>query len=349
MRPNVDSARLVETRLNSMQDEQTHFQQRRVKKVDVVTPLIVPSFSSYRFPHVEDIYNLLKDKLYGVCLVSAMDIASGQIPPDAAEEVNLVLIDSGMYEARMSELVGLNYRPNIGNCVWTRQDFLAVAGSLDHFANVIMVNYDSIEPIEQQIKQALGDFMCAPQAASDFLVKPESTTQLLNVAKLGKYTKELGQFDVIGITARDAGNSLAQRCSAIVMLRDILNDAGLNLPIHVFGAINPLEVLTYSLCGADIFDGLSWLRVRFRESGSAPIDEAAFDGGLSNLTDFELRARVWVSNLRLLYRLQQSLHQYSLSSDLFELAQEFPIARKAARIADLAGAEIVAERGDTSK
>ena len=53
-----------------MQDEQPHCQPRRVEKVDVSTPLIVPSFSSCGFPHVADIYDLMKDKLYGVCLGS---------------------------------------------------------------------------------------------------------------------------------------------------------------------------------------------------------------------------------------------------------------------------------------
>ena len=332
-----------------MPDEQPHCRQRRIQKVDVDTPLIVPSFSSHGFPHVEDIYNLMKDKLYGVCLVSALDIASRRIPLDAADEVNLTLIDSGMYEARNTPSRKLDYCLSEAEDDWARQEFMAVAGSIDRCANVIMVNYDSFESVGQQIKQASQDFMCAPQAASDFLIKPESPTQLLNVARLGQYIKELGKFDIIGITDREAGNSLAQRCSTIVMLRDILDDAGLNLPIHVFGAITPIEVLTYSFCGADIFDGLNWLRLRFSERGSAPIEEAAFDAEQARLTDPELRARVWVSNLRCLYRLQQSLHRYSLSHDLDQLAQDFPFARKAARIADLAGAEIIEEKKGNSK
>ena len=331
-----------------MQDEQPHCQKRSIEKVDVGTPLIVPSFSSCGFPYVADIYDLMKDKLYGVCLVSALDIASSRIPTDVTDEVNLVLVDSGMYEARTTGSRQITDRLPEGNSDWARQEYLTIAGFIDPGANVILVNYDGIESVEQQIRQAAEDFSHASHAASDFLVKPESPAQLVNVARLAQHTNELGQFNIVGITAREAGDSLAQRCSTIVMLRDTLHDAGLNLPIHVFGAVTPLEVLTYSFCGADIFDGLSWLRLRFSENGSTAIEEAAFDVDMSGLTDFELRAIEWLNNLRLLYRLQESLRQYSLSKDLDELVLEFPSAQKAARIAELAGAAIVEEIGDWS-
>ena len=331
-----------------MHDERPHCQMRRVEKVGVSTPLIVPSFSSSGFPHVSGIYDQMKDKLYGVCLVSALDIALRRIPSDVTDEVNLVLIDSGMYEARHAASQRIDHSLLGTNGDWVRHGYLEIAGRIDLGANVILVNYDGFESVEQQIRQASEDFSHAPHAASDFLVKPESPAQLVNVARLAQHTDELEQFNVVGVTAREAGDSLAQRCSSIVMLRDALDDAGLNLPIHVFGAITPLEVLTYSLCGADIFDGLSWLRLSFSENGSAAIDEAAFHVERSNLTDFELRAREWLSNLRRLYRLQESLRRYSLSKDLDGLAQEFPSARKAARIAELAGAVIVKEIGDWS-
>lgn len=321
-----------------MQDERAHFQARRVEKVGTSTPLIVPSFSSCGFPHVADIYNLMKDKLYGVCLVSALDMAAHRIPTDVTDEVNLVLIDSGMYEARNTQSRQVDDGRLSANGDWARGEYLEIAGRIDPGANVTLVNYDGSESMERQIMQALEDFSRAPQAASDFLVKPESPAQLVNVARLAQHTVELEQFNVVGITAREAGYSLAQRCSTIVMLRNVLEDASLKLPIHVFGAITPLEVLTFSSCGADIFDGLSWLRWRFSENGSAPIEEAAFDVGVSSLTDFELQAKEWLSNLRHLYLLQASLRQYSLSNDLGGLAQEFPSAWKAARIAELAGA-----------
>ena len=50
------------------QDERPHGQIRRIDKVGVPTPLLVPSFSSCGFHRVADIYGEMRDKLYGVCL-----------------------------------------------------------------------------------------------------------------------------------------------------------------------------------------------------------------------------------------------------------------------------------------
>ena len=326
-----------------MQGERPHCQIRRVERVGVTTPLIVPSFSSCGFPQVAELYDGLKNKLYGVCLVSALDLASGCIPAGVMEEVNLALIDSGMYEAKNSMCARGGHCPPATNARWLRQQYLEVAGGIDGSANLILVNYDKVETLGQQIKRASEDFAYAPQAASDFLVKPEFPSGLVNVAKLANYTGELEQFDIVGITAREAGESLVKRCSTVVMLRDALEDAGLDVPIHIFGAINPMEVLTYFFCGADVFDGLNWLRLAFRKQGSIAIEEAAFEGLNANLNDCDLRMNQRSSNLSLLYRLQQSLHQYCLTRDLDELAREFPLAVKAARTAELAGAMISQE------
>ena len=326
-----------------MRDERPHCQTRQVEKVEISTPLIVPSFSSCGFPHVADIYDEMKDKLFGVCLVSALDLASGCISAGVTEEVNVVLIDSGTYESRKMMYGHGDNCLSATNAGWSRLQYQKIADGVDAGASVILVNYDGAEPVDRQIMRASEDFSHAPHAASDFLVKPEFPARLVNVARLAKHTGEVEQFDIIGIAAREAGDSLARRCSTVVMLRDALGDASLDIPIHVFGAINPLEVLTYFLCGADVFDGLNWLRLAFREHGSIAIEEAAFEGMKSNLVDFDLRAGEWVSNLRFLYRLQESLHRYSLTHDLDELAREFPRALEAARIAELAGAVIAKE------
>ena len=326
-----------------MPGERPHCQVRRVEKMGVSTPLIVPSFSSCGFPQVAEIYDEMKDRLYGVCLVSALDMAAGCIPANVTDEANLVLVDSGMYEARGKMWGRGGNCPSTPHAGWSRQQYCKIAAGLDPSANVILVNYDGAEPVERQIRRAAEDFSYACHAASDFLVKPEYPTRLVNVPRLARYTSELAQFDILGITAREAGDSLARRCSTVVMLRDALGDAGLDVPIHVFGAITPLEVLTYFFCGADVFDGLNWLRLGFREHGSIPIEEAAFEGRKANLADFKLLAEEWLVNLRCLYRLQESLHRYGLTRDLDELARDFPSAHKAACIAELASAVIAEE------
>ena len=323
-----------------MQDERPHGQVRRIDKVGILTPLLVPSFSSCGFRRVAEIYGEMRDKLYGVCLVSASDLASGCVPAGVIDEVNVTVIDSGMYESRKQADECIVRGLPTASGPWSRDDYFEIAADVDAAANGILVNYDGYEPLEQQIRQAAEDFSHAPHTANDFLVKPESPARLVNVARLAKHVGELTQFDIIGIAAREAGDSLTQRCRTVVTLRDTLDDANLNLPIHVFGAITPLEVLTYFFCGADVFDGLNWLRLAFRQQGSISIEETAFDDMKTNHPDFELRKDAWTANLSFLYRLQVSLQRYASTRDLGELAGEFPSVVRAARIAELAGAAI---------
>ena len=124
------------------------------------------------------------------------------------------------------------------------------------------------------------------------------------------------------------------------MLRDMLTQAGLCTPIHVFGAINPYEVLAYFFCGADVFDGLNWLRCSFGKYGSTAIGETATDSFRWNMTDAELQTQAWTNNLRLLFRLQEEIRCFGAGGDFESLAAQFPPARQAAYIAELAGAEI---------
>ncbi len=50
----------------------------------------------------------------------------------------------------------------------------------------------------------------------------------------------------------------------IAKLRIELRRVGLNIPIHVFGSLDSITTLFYFVAGADIFDGLTWLRYAFR-------------------------------------------------------------------------------------
>ena len=321
-------------------EERPHGRGRRIGKAGVTTPLLVPSFSSCGFPAVAEIFNAMEDKLYGVCLVSASDLASGCLSVGALDTVNVTVVDSGMYEARRQGYgCTVESAPSCG-ARWSRQRYLEIATELDSVANAILVNCDGFEPLGAQIAHALDDFSYAPYAAHDFLVKPEAPARLVNVARLAQHGGALGQFDVLGITAREAGDSLIQRCRTIVMLRDALDDAGLNIPIHVFGAITPPEILTYFFCGADVFDGLNWLRLSFGEAGPIAIEAAAFERSNWRLTDWQLHTAAWTSNLRTLYRLQTALQRYCFNGSLDDLVRDFPSALKCARIAELSGAVI---------
>ena len=327
-----------------MQAESPHAQRRRVNKLELPTPLIAPSFSSRGFPYISDVWEEFKYKLFGVCLVSAFDIARGRVPTSVADMVNVVILDSGAYEIQGGSVNGGELLASSPPDIWTSEHYREAVKLVGDRKNLILVNFDRIGSMENQIGGAIQDFSFFPQAASDFLVKPADGMEWVNIPKLSHHLETIQQFSVIGITAREIGSSLLRRCNSIVTLRDLLGDAGLETPIHVFGAIHPYEVLTYFFCGADIFDGLNWLRFAFRGNSSVPIDESAMEDMKWNLTDSDLSGEVWTRNLGFLYRLQEELQKYTADGDIEALVEEFPIARQAAQIAEIAGAEILNRR-----
>ncbi len=323
-----------------MGTERPHAQSREIGKVEVQTPLIVPSFSSRGFSQVSGIWEEFRHRLYGVALVSSFDIAEGLIPANVTDTMNLTVYDSGLYETseQLASAGGEHTLPCSTN--WTRSRYHKTIAEIDSTANIMLVNFDHRGILEEQLEFASEDFSIVPSAATDFLLKPEPATEMVNISKLALCTRDLNQFDVIGITAREAGNSLIKRCRSVIMLRDILNDACLDMPIHIFGAITPLEILTYFFCGADVFDGLNWLRLSFKTITSVPIEEVAFEKPNWNISELDILDVERTRNLRTLYQLQDRLRLYGTTYNFENLKDELPAAHKAAEIADIAGAEI---------
>ena len=149
--------------------EHIHAQVRRVGKVDVPTPLIVPSFSSRGFPNLSDIWEEFSNKLYGVCLVSAFDVAQGDIPKDVTDLVNVVVWDSGSFETSNGHIEFNGHHAASTPVEWTRKRYQETLKNIGAGSNAIVVNFDQIGPLEEQISRASEDFSLVPLAASDFL------------------------------------------------------------------------------------------------------------------------------------------------------------------------------------
>ena len=49
----------------------------------------------------------------------------------------------------------------------------------------------------------------------------------------------------------------------IAQIRRALDGVGLDTPLHVFGSLDTVTTPMYFMAGADIFDGLTWLRFAF--------------------------------------------------------------------------------------
>jgi hypothetical protein len=96
----------------------------------------------------------------------------------------------------------------------------------------------------------------------------------------------------------------------IARLRIALTKAGLNTPIHVFGSLDPLSTPLYFVAGADIFDGLTWLRFGYCDGRSLYRQNfGALTLGV-NTKAHMIDARCWFSNYYYLKDLELEMRRF---------------------------------------
>lgn len=276
---------------------------RRIKAVDLATPMLVPSFSSKGFPDISLIWDNLKNYLIDTVLVSSYDIYYGHLGPKL-EAASLLFVDSGGYEARkdydLSEIYNMDYDPEL----WDREKHLEALRKLQTDSSLILISFDELgnqHELKSQIDTAQEFFSNFPGMGTNFLIKP-SASNYLDLGEVTANVKLMSEFDLIGVTEKELGDSLASRLKSVVHLRLALSEAGLETPIHIFGCLDPISVWLFYLCGADVFDGLSWLRFVFLEDMPVYRNSWAALTGRATVSDHELFLLACLHNLQTLNR-----------------------------------------------
>ncbi len=230
------------------------------------TPLLVPSFSSKGFAEVANIIETTKEVIEGPTLVSAYDLHHGFVtgPFDFA---SMLFLDSGGYESskdwELSEISEREYRPR----PWSQALHNDVLANWSSTVPTVFISYD--HPKErlrtgEQIARARAAISKRSDVMHETLLKPETeTARFLDVHAILPHIHDLAPFDAIGVTEKEIGNSILERMEHIARLRNALTAAGMDIPIHVFGSLDTITSPMYFLPGADIFDGLTWLRFAF--------------------------------------------------------------------------------------
>jgi hypothetical protein len=147
-----------------------------------------------------------------------------------------------------------------------------------------------------------------------FLLKPETTTAstlrdvlpvVLNDIQL------LETFDVIGVTEWELGTTMLDRMVNIASLRKSMDEAGQQrIPLHVFGALDPLSTILYFLCGAEIFDGLTWLRYAYDHGECVYRHNHSALNFTLDTRDELARSRILVNNYYYLRNLEGELRAF---------------------------------------
>lgn len=232
------------------------------------TPLLVPSFSSKGFADVGKIVEYAAGVIDGATLVSAFDIHYKRIEPPF-NFADLLFLDSGGYEASkeldLSDYGDREHKPQ----EWSREMHeKQLAKWQPGPTPSVIISYDHPDErvsIIDQIKRAKKMAPGRTDLMREILIKPEGNQTQIPMPDLLKHVNKLGDFDVIGVTEKEIGNSILTRMKNIAALRRRLTKAGIDVPIHIFGSLDTVTTPLYFLAGADIFDGLTWLRFAFHK------------------------------------------------------------------------------------
>jgi hypothetical protein len=290
--------------------------------------MLVPSLSSKGFPDLAQIVADTAPYLTDVAMISSYDVHYDLIPTNWSP--NLLFMDSGGYEARYeSDLSELHYHDRPVR-EWTRQLYFQTLTDLKTTSPLVAISFDEVKNNvrpKDQVASAKELATAFPGATVDFLVKPYDGNRV-QTGDVRAIVADLAPFDILGFTEKELGCSLSERLHMVVQTRRLLAEVGLETPIHVFGCLDPASVTLFFLCGADIFDGLTWLRLAFHDSLAIYRNNWAVLADCQNVPDDELRLWSYLRNLSALDRLRARLTAYAGTFDGDALEQDIGLIEK---------------------
>ena len=310
---------------------------RSIAKYDVETPLLVPSFSSKGFTGLQEIWDNVNAFLPESALISSYDLYHNHFSTLEGCP-GLLFIDSGGYEARKDFDLSEIYAPEYFPKAWIEQNYHeALKRCPVILSNLVLVSHDELVtrlPFAEQIDRAQNFFAQYPETATDFLAKPHGT-EFFDSDELITNIKLLQSFDILGLTEKELGNSIQERVRNIIRIRLALDQNGLEIPIHIFGCLDPLSIWLYYLCGADIFDGLTWLRLVFIKDMAVYRNNWAVWQNNSEIGGRDLEIVSWLENLRYLGKQRLEMVRFARSHDIKAISIDTSILNQVMELVEL--------------
>jgi len=293
--------------------------------IELKTPLLVPSFSSKGFSfnkngksEVKQLVKFASEYLESTMLVSAYDVYYGHIhrPKSLFKIADLIFLDSGGYETTKDHDLSTIKKRTWQFDEWKAKFYKEVLSSWPEYIPTVIVSYDHGSRrryLDKQILSAKHLFECYPNQLSDFLVKPNTRQQqYVNLNEVLEYTDDYKYFDIIGFTEKEIAPSPLERMVFIAKIRKALDAAGISIPIHIFGSLDPLSSWLYFLAGGEIFDGLTWARYAYYQGSCLYYQNyGVLEVELNRSEDFS-RSMAAAKNLVYLDKLQSRMRAFAV-------------------------------------
>ncbi len=283
-------------------------------------PLFVYSYSSRGFPDLPERFSATKD-LAQIRLVSLYDVYYYlhhlDISNTLQTQPTIRFLDSGRYEVEVLGNIWQSEQQFPGPQPWSEELYVETANNIAQEGDVL-VSYDdrSISPVDQ-IKKSLALFarIGVRDFKQDLLLHPNGIAPDALAESVADLAPDI---EVIGLTEKDIGFPWFIGASYIHQLRTKLNAlTGRYIPIHIFGCFDPLTIPYLFFSGADIFDGLAWMRYYFRDGHAFYDKEFEYETSPEGLLlpDEAIRSLL-AHNVEELERLRADIRYSVLTHDL---------------------------------
>ena len=305
--------------------------------VNLQTPLLIPSFSSKGFvqskkdekSEIGKILATSGEFLTEAFLISAYDVFYEHIPlpRELPFTPELIFLDSGGYEISTDGDYSSVIDPLPAPEPWDLSKLQSVLSKWPDEIPLVMVSYDHHDERKSVVKQvddARRLFKDYSQHLHLLLLKPETETQTLmdDALKSASANAALfGSFDIVGVTEKELGHTMLDRMVQIARLRRAMDDAGVQIPIHVFGSLDPVSVCLFYISGAELFDGLTWIRYGYDDDGKCVYthNHGVLKYGI-NVSDNQVKSRAMAGNYYYLQDLQLRLREFETTKKWDKLA-----------------------------
>ncbi|MHB8358511.1 MAG: hypothetical protein ACYDCP_03285 [Thermoplasmataceae archaeon] len=283
------------------------------------TPMLVPAVSSRANLELGKLIKTIREIVNGPFLMSAYDFYYYHKRMPIVDFPDLVFLDSGGYECSKDKDItdiGLYNPEPEGWDAKLHEETLVQWNSPIPTVIVSFDHPDMREDLSSQIYRANELFAKKTRIVKEILIKPETRKmKYINIKGIKACAASLSDFDVIGFTEKELGSSVLKRMINIAHVREILDDNCIEKPIHIFGSLDPVLTPLYYMAGADIFDGLSWLRFMYDNSNCLYVDSY----GPKRFGIGEDTHEIWIKILTLnsiyLKRLKDIMIKFHVSKD----------------------------------
>ena len=198
----------------------------------------------------------------------------------------------------------------------------------------ILVSYDSYHDrasrsVAEQLEDACRLFEKIPGAyMRDVLLHVDHNIDIKSLTK--EVSNFEGCFDILGFTEKEVANTWFAGINFISGVRREL-DIQLKqyMPMHLFGCFDPKSMIYFYLAGADLFDGLSWLRYFIHGRSTFYLREYEAYVPLTQHSELSLyRAEIVANNVEELHQLRSDLSFSAVADDFGGFEEEVAFVRK---------------------